>query len=181
MLFRLSRTNIPEYLKKGVEKDVSVDQPIQKDSVARFKSKSNASQILVNHGCSGTVKFIKIRTQLNKQQVWIPKTAKAQKSDEFVLLGDIPVGKWDDDNDDNGDNTEANRQGTFDARTKMSKDILTAEQDRKRKMFLDRHDALLDQGKVCLCFVILMYKLFILPIISQINHCYFYVDEKDEK
>lgn len=132
--------------RKPAENHKSIDQILPKESVA--KSKSNISQISVDRGDSSKVEVI-MRTHLNKQRAWIPKTAQTQKSDEFVLLGDIPVSKWDDDNDDNEGNAVANRPGTFDARTKIAKDIQSTEQDRKRKMFLDRHDALLDQGKVC--------------------------------
>ena len=113
-------------------------------AVSTTKSKSILSTVSGDHGDGGKVEVV-VRSQLNKQRAWIPKTAYAQKGEECVLLGDIPVSKWDDDDDE----VLANRQGAVDVRTNIAKGIQVAEQDRKRKMFLDRHDALLDQGKVC--------------------------------
>jgi len=69
-------------------------------------------------------------------------TAAASKSDEFGLLGNKPVDRWDDD-----ENTEITEQA-LQNRVKIAKEAQRVESERKRKMHLDRHDALLDQGKV---------------------------------
>ena len=118
----------------------SMDQSSPKVDAAKYKS--NLSTVSGDRGDGGKVEVI-VRSQLKKQRAWIPKTVQAQTDEEFVLLGNIPVGKWDD--DDNLSEVIPNGH----VRTKIAKDMKTGEQDRKRKMFLDRHDAMLDHGKVC--------------------------------
>ena len=119
-------------------------RPIEKTA----KTNQNLLNLSADRGDSKQVAVV-MRSQLNNQRAWIPKMAQTQKVEEFVLLGDIPVGKWDDGDDEVVGENVSNDKETIDVRSKISKYIQSEEQDRKRKMFLDRHDALLDQGKVC--------------------------------
>jgi ubiquitin C-terminal hydrolase len=119
----------------------AMDQQLTKDNT--IKSKAIVSG---DRGGGGKVEVV-VRSQLSKQRAWIPSSAHAQTNEKFVLLGNIPVSKWDD--EEKVGEVETTDKNVLDARTKIAKDIQIAEQDRKRKMFLDRHDTLLDQGKVC--------------------------------
>ena len=88
------------------------------------------------------------------KKAWRPKTTDGQKDEEYDLLGNLRVSKWDNDDDDDADDDTASGKGNgnlnteFQGRAKIAKQMQRLEKDRKRKMFLDRHDALLDQGKV---------------------------------
>jgi ubiquitin C-terminal hydrolase len=75
----------------------------------------------------------------SSKNAWLPKTGEGQKRSNFDLLGNIHVSKWD------GNLLISTVES---ARRKVSQELEKAEQNRKRKMFVDRHDALLDQGKV---------------------------------
>ena len=86
---------------------------------------------------------------IRSKKAWAPKTVDGSKRSNFDLLGNLHVSKWEDD-DPNGKTDGHLPLSSAEARQKITIELEKAEQDRKRKMFLDRHDAMLDQGKVSL-------------------------------
>jgi hypothetical protein len=95
-----------------------------------------------------------------KKRTW---TAKARTSEPkgagFELLGNLGVSRWDEEEDDDGGNTSTERRKAQEGRASHHRNHIVAKMDkqdrsRKRKMHLDRWDALLDQGKVRTLLVI---------------------------
>jgi ubiquitin C-terminal hydrolase len=85
---------------------------------------------------------------LKSKKAWLPKTGDGRQRCNYDLLGNIHVSKWeDDDQPGETDGILPNSSAEATRRT-IAKALEKEEQDRKRKMFVDRHDALLDQGKV---------------------------------
>ena len=77
-------------------------------------------------------------------KAWKPKTNVANiKDEEHELLGSIRVGKW----DDNGDDDDALHSGQ---RKNALKQLEKHDRSRKRNMYLDRWDSMLDEGRVSL-------------------------------
>jgi ubiquitin C-terminal hydrolase len=138
-------------------KDILVDPPpkptsnmlLSNNIVAQVKS--TLACVSMDRGENGKVEVV-MRSHYSKQPVWLPKALERQKKDDdYDLLGNIPVSKWDDEDDeDDVDEHPIGRSKATSAnvRSKIAKEMQKAEQDRKRKMLLDRNDAFLDQGKV---------------------------------
>ena len=82
----------------------------------------------------------------HKHRSWKPHGAIVRGDVEYNLLGNMAVDRWDDEDGEGDDHS-----GRKHDRSKLVKQIETKETERKRKMFLDRWDAMLDQGKVS-CF-----------------------------
>ena len=74
---------------------------------------------------------------------WKPHAATVRGNVEYNLLGNMAVDRWDGDDGDGDD-----QRGHKHDRSKLVKQIERKEAERKRKMYLDRWDAMLDQGKV---------------------------------
>jgi hypothetical protein len=79
-------------------------------------------------------------SRFKNKKAWKPLETTSSKSDEYHLLGNAAVDRWDKD-----DAVEEDRVAIVDV-------LQRADVQRKRKMHLDRHDAMLDQGKVRLQF-----------------------------
>jgi hypothetical protein len=81
-------------------------------------------------------------------KAWKPKSTAAKTQDaEHELLGSVRVGKWDDDDVDASD-FKASNTAQSDQRKNALKQLEKRDRLRKRKMHLDRWDAMLDEGKV---------------------------------
>jgi ubiquitin C-terminal hydrolase len=109
--------------------------------------KHAVTRITVDRGEGGKVEVM-MGPRYKTKKSWRPKTTEGQKDEGYDLLGNLRVGKWDDDDEYIGKDNGNRKLESLQARTKIAKQMQRVEQDRKRKMFLDRHDALLDQGKV---------------------------------
>jgi hypothetical protein len=151
---RISSEGITLETTKSIPSDPKSDSPRSPSHNLLSATESNKleptlSRISVDRGDSGKVEVM-MRSGLAGKRAWIPKTANGQNTNEYDLLGNLSVSKWEDDDEDkyNGTDRVQSQDTTADARAKITKAIQKAEQDRKRKLFLDRHDAMLDQGKV---------------------------------
>ena len=109
-------------------------------------TKKQRTRIVLDRG-AGREKVEVMVGPRHKVKAWKPKTVNGVKGSEFGLLGNRPVDQWDDDGDDGrGHDQQVARGGQ-----ERMKILETLEKDlnkRKRGMFLDRWDAMLDQGKV---------------------------------
>lgn len=103
------------------------------------KKKPDIVHVSLDRGENGKVEVAVGRRSAQKR-VWKPKVSTTGRGAGYDLLGNMPINKWDNEEQD----TEA-----VNVRTKVSKQMDLDERNRKRKMFVDRHDAMLDMGKVC--------------------------------
>lgn len=124
--------------------------------VSNGSGQPSISRISLDRGEGGKIEVM-MGPRYKTHKAWQPKTTDGPKDEGYDLLGNIRVSKWNDDEVDaslpNGkSDTNNNAQmETMRVREKVNKQIVRRENDRKRRMFLDRHDALLDQGKVSSC------------------------------
>eukprot|EP00977_Amphora_coffeiformis_P007267 scaffold1581_cov169-Amphora_coffeaeformis.AAC.3 len=79
-----------------------------------------------------------------KGRGWIPGTNNTPKGQDFELLGNVAVGKWDEEGEGEG---EKPAPSTVNQRAAILEDITKGEKLRKRRMYLDGWDAALDRGK----------------------------------
>eukprot|EP00934_Nitzschia_sp_Nitz4_P004101 Nitzschia sp. Nitz4//scaffold33_size148984//111651//114677//NITZ4_002942-RA/size148984-processed-gene-0.177-mRNA-1//-1//CDS//3329548469//4091//frame0 len=96
-------------------------------------------------GSSDSRGTVKVMLGPRKRKPWMSKFAKGDaKGAGFQLLGNLGVSRWDD-----GDDSLPKAQAApkEEERSKIVKNMEKSEKSRKRKMHLDRWDALLDQGK----------------------------------
>jgi ubiquitin C-terminal hydrolase len=77
----------------------------------------------------------------SETKAWTPRAGAVTKSEDYALLGNQRVGRWDDEGDDVA--TRQHDRGRENLIQQMDK----KESNRKRKMYLDRWDAMLDQGQ----------------------------------
>lgn len=90
-----------------------------------------------------------------KKKAWKPAAPLSNKETAYSLLGNKSVGGWaDEDTDETGTTntsptTPKSALQVEENRRSILKQIDRKDSSRKRKMFLDRWDAMLDQGKVC--------------------------------
>jgi hypothetical protein len=97
-------------------------------------------------------------------KAWKPRSTVAITQDaNHELLGSVGVGKWDDDDEDATDSKTSNTAQS-DQRKNALKQLEKLNRSRKRKMHLDRWDALLDEGKVS------SYRMTIDPFISTASN-----------
>jgi ubiquitin C-terminal hydrolase len=108
------------------------------------KAAHKPTMIVVDRG-AGQGKIAVMLGPRRNRKAWVPKISSV-KTDNHSLLGNVPVDRWTDKVDGviNGDKMMANHQD----RSKLVQQIEKKESSRKRKMFLDRWDAALDQGRV---------------------------------
>jgi len=88
-----------------------------------------------------------------KQRTWKPVATVADShGEEYGLLGNRRVEQWaDDDDEDNDGRNDKNfnrRHAGNPGRSKLIDHVAKTERTKKRKMYVDRWDATLDQGKV---------------------------------
>ena len=103
------------------------------------KKKEAATKIVLDRGSNrGKVEVMMGPRKRNKKS-WKPRAVVRGHGAGFELLGNLPVNRWDDDDDDDTKDV---------SRSKMIKEMEKKDKSRKRKMFADRWDASLDQGKV---------------------------------
>ena len=86
-------------------------------------------------------------SRFKNKKTWKHVEMTSSKGDEYHLLGDAPVDRW--------DNEEtAEEDVAVENRASIVKGLHRADMQRKRKMHLDRHDATLDQGRVSISFAV---------------------------
>lgn len=107
--------------------------------------KHEVTRITLDRGESGKIEVM-MGPRYKTKKTWQPKTKEGPKDEGYDLLGNLPVSKWEDD-DDYGVSSGKHKDSVL-ARAKIAKQMQRAEEERKRKMYPDRHDAQLDQGKV---------------------------------
>jgi hypothetical protein len=78
-----------------------------------------------------------------KSRGWTPGTVLAPASRDYQLLGNVSVDKWGDDDEDTIPAANALERG----RTAMTTSITDKQRNRKKRMYLDRWDAALDEGR----------------------------------
>jgi len=113
-------------------------KPVDKNQPT--KAKPEVKRIVHDRGENGMVEVM-MGPRYKKKNTWRPKSVEAS-GDGFVLLGNAQVDRWDDDESVDGATT------ALQSRTRIAEDEKRKENKRKRKMYLDRHDAVLDLGKV---------------------------------
>jgi ubiquitin C-terminal hydrolase len=144
----------PTIFSKDCSASVSPSQLLSRDEVSDVSSLTGEKKFVesnVLHKRVDGYELGRIDVVLGpgKKRAWLPKTVEGQKRSNFDLLGNMHISKWEDDDDKPGRTDSTLPISAADSvRRTISKELENAEQDRKRKMFLDRHDALLDQGKV---------------------------------
>ena len=117
----------------------------QKKSVIRVNSVT---------GTKIEVALRSIKEESSRKDPW-KKNRDMRISQNSALLGNLNIGKWDD--DDNDDDINQQIKKTSDMRKALSNKIVQEERKRKRNMYLNTWDAALDAGKVS-CFVIFLIK-----------------------
>jgi ubiquitin C-terminal hydrolase len=142
---------------KGEKEPVAEPQNTKKQRDTKKKK-----VIVHDRGPHGRVEVV-VRPPVNGKRVWKPATANtwdADKDDKFELLGNVRVGKWDDESPVAGkERTKASAPSSSNhhaaARSAAAESLRAEDKHRKRKLHLDRHDADLDRGKVrwVFCFV----------------------------
>jgi ubiquitin C-terminal hydrolase len=110
-------------------------------------TKSTVTSITVDRKESGRVEVM-MGPRYKATKPWQPKSTDGKKDEGFALLGNVRVSKWDEDDDDVAETNGRCHTEFQEARSRVVKEIEHADQERKRRMHLDRHDSLLDQGKV---------------------------------
>jgi ubiquitin carboxyl-terminal hydrolase 36/42 len=126
---------------EGTRNDESAGQSV------RGSAKKELTRITVDRGSGGKVSVMMGPRYKAKMKLWKPKTAVVGAKDEgFDLLGNLHVSKWDEDDMEQNNSKEVT--GMKVERDNIAKQMNRDEKKRKRKMFLDRHDAMLDKGKV---------------------------------
>lgn len=122
---------------------------------ATTKKKDGKSRVVVDHG--GTRGKLEVMLgPRHASKSWKPKAAASRSRDQqHELLGSVKVGKWDDDDDEGEEHdgdiptpTSKPELAQFEQRANAIKQLDGRERSRKRKMYLDRWDAMLDEGKV---------------------------------
>jgi ubiquitin C-terminal hydrolase len=132
----------------GDEMEGAAEEPaISSAKPPAQRIKSTVTSITIDRGESGTVEVM-MGPRYKTSKPWQPKSTDGKKDEGFALLGNVRVTKWDEDDDDVAE-TNGRRHSEFqEARSRVVKEIEHADQERKRRMHLNRHDSLLDQGKV---------------------------------
>jgi hypothetical protein len=144
--------SLPNNSQPGKVDNVSNSKPSDLSNVAEAPrcskpAKHQPTRIVLDRGQSGKVEVM-LGPRYKLKKAWKPKTAANKKGDGYDLLGNVQVGKWDDNDGTNG--TGAKQPD----RSKLVQQIDRKECARKRKMQPDRWDAALDQGKVSVsCYV----------------------------
>lgn len=115
-------------------------KPTAKHTVNK-KPELSVDRITLDRGENGKLEVM-MGPRFKKKKTWKPVESTSSKDEDFQLLGNAPVGRWD------ADERTEDQKAALQNRATMLADALRAETKRKRKMHLDRHDALLDQGKV---------------------------------
>ena len=122
--------------------------PIHGDANDETKKASSKTRIVVDQG-GATGKLEVMLGPRRGSKTWKPKTfSSLEQGSQHELLGSVKVGKWDND-DDNMDDTIPFRssEGQFEQRSSALMQFDKRERSRKRKMYLDRWDSMLDEGK----------------------------------
>jgi hypothetical protein len=135
-----------EVQQASANKQAKIDESAG-DSV-HGSAKKALTRITVDRGSGGKISVMMGPRLKSKKKLWTPKTVVVGAKDEgFDLLGNLRVSKWDE-ADITQNNTKEAVTGVNVERANIIKQINRVEKKRKQKMFLDRHDTMLDQGKV---------------------------------
>ena len=92
-----------------------------------------------------------------------------RNSQNSTLLGNLNIGKWDDDDDDDNDEMNQQIKKTADMRKFLTNKIAQEERKQKRNMYLNSWDAALDAGKVSYYFFCIYLNLSLLKINESIE------------
>jgi hypothetical protein len=123
------------------------------EDTARTAAVKDSNRTRVVLGRADSRGKVQVMLGPRKKRSWRSKARTSeQKGAGFELLGNLGVSRWDEDDDDGG-NTSTERRKSQEGRASQHRNHIVAKMDkqersRKRKMHLDRWDAVLDQGKV---------------------------------
>ena len=121
-----------------------VGSQMTSSATANVDQKVNRTRVVM--GRADSRGKVKVMLGPRKKRRWAAKaTTSGAKGAAFDLLGNMGVSRWDDE-DDNGSNT--NQKTVAGDRNNIVQGMEKQERSRKRRMFLDRWDSILDQGKV---------------------------------
>lgn len=122
---------------------------------ASFKSDdSHRTRIVV--GSKESRGKIEVMYGPRKKKSWKSKAATVgAKGSQYELLGNLTVNKWGDEEETLGSQADQSNKseevpGVSHERGRIVEKMNKQEKSRKRRMYLDRWDSLLDQGKVCI-------------------------------
>lgn len=134
----------------------------ERESPSKDATSKPLVKVVLDHGPGrGKVERI-IRGPRSVEKTWKPKTVLRGQGDKYNLLGNEAISSWGDGGDDHEERT-----ADISRRSKVAKQIETAETYRKRKMFMSRWDQGLDQGKVRLYCDLDYFLIFSLNLASQ--------------
>jgi hypothetical protein len=125
--------------------DISKPRSTEKDGTpgtAKSKRDSTRTRIILPRG-EGREKVEVMLDPRRNSKAWRPKSHIATKAEGFDLLGTVQVDKWDDTEVDDDATKAISRQ----ARPAIVRQMQKVESSKKRKMYLDKWDTMLDQGK----------------------------------
>ncbi|CAB9509650.1 Inactive ubiquitin carboxyl-terminal hydrolase 17-like protein [Seminavis robusta] len=117
------------------------------DTPKNKKSPNSRNAVIVLDRGKGREK-LSVMTGRPAKRRWIPNTLGRTKSgNDYELLGNRTVGKWDDSNDATKPSTDSNDSDVSKARSNIVDSMERNKNAKKRKTYLDRWDATLDRGR----------------------------------
>jgi ubiquitin carboxyl-terminal hydrolase 36/42 len=121
-----------------------LDAPLAKAALKDDSKESHRTRVVLSRADSRGK--VKVMLGPRKKRSWKTRVpTSGVKGAAFELLGNTGVSTWDDEDDQGGD---SKRKASNGCRSNIVGKMDKQERSRKRKMHLDRWDALLDQGKV---------------------------------
>jgi ubiquitin C-terminal hydrolase len=126
---------LPDSMRKAERRPAT-----QSDNTARGKTR-----IVVDRGSGRGKLEVMLGPRYRKAKAWKPDSSNSSRGAGFGLLGNRQVGHWDEDALTIPYGSPSTVSGT---RADLERTEASKEKARKRKVFLDRWDSHLDQGKV---------------------------------
>jgi ubiquitin C-terminal hydrolase len=117
-------------------------QTAESGNVNQQKKSNKRVSVFHDRGPGREKVEVMMRTGSKQSVPWQPKSQVGAQGESFELLGNIQVSKWDEADDMIDD--EATKTGD---RSELLQKMKKDETKRQRNMYLDRWDAMLDQGK----------------------------------
>mmetsp|Transcript_36934 Transcript_36934/g.54087 ORF Transcript_36934/g.54087 Transcript_36934/m.54087 type:complete len:683 (-) Transcript_36934:402-2450(-) len=153
------KTELPNHTNNEKEGTTPASTEKNNDSIAgtaspmkTAKEQKGGGKVVLQRGTQGNIQVVLGRKQ--KTSAWKPSSSpNLRDNDENDLLGNINIGKWDDEDDGNDDemknmeNSGVINQQQKSQRSFVLKEMQSKERSRKRKMYLNSWDAKLDEGK----------------------------------
>lgn len=124
-----------------------LQNPVHGDANGETK-KTLGTTIVVDHGGS-TAKLEVMLGPRKGSKTWKPKAlSSTERGSQHELLGSVKVGRWDNDEDKIDDTIPfKSSEAQIEQRSNALRQFDKRERSRKRKMYLDRWDSMLDEGK----------------------------------